>query len=312
MRTFKQILCFIAAITAGAIITSCSNTEENIMEASQDTQVNTRAVGTKTPKLTAYIETNDINPLNAGEYYFSGTNPQEQVIDHVILFASNIRGTATTAQLHHNQNQTYILNHRSTLIAPLQQKGIKVLLGLLGDHTGVGFANMTQPMINSFAQQIADCVNQNGLDGADFDDEWAKYGLIPSLPASTAKFEALIQKVRQLLPGKLITVFHFGGYTNFNATTLNCIDYMWSNFGCGTPPPGLPLSKFAKLAVNYDPQNQIPANIANCVRNYTGVGAIMTFNLRDWNCSSIMNYFAPYVWNNRTVTRTNVSHPKNY
>ena len=30
---------------------------------------------------------------------FTGTDPQEQVIDNVILFASNIRGTASTVQI---------------------------------------------------------------------------------------------------------------------------------------------------------------------------------------------------------------------
>ncbi|UVV52559.1 glycosyl hydrolase family 18 protein [Bacteroides thetaiotaomicron] len=106
------------------------------------------------------------------------TNPKDYVVDHVILFASNIRGTASTVELYHNPNQSHILANVNTLVRPLQDKGIKVLLGLLGDHTGVGFANLNDAQIESFAQQVADCVNNYGLDGVDFDDEYAEYGRI--------------------------------------------------------------------------------------------------------------------------------------
>lgn len=183
MKTLNRIFLVIAAMAVSFTVASCSN-DENVIEAQDASQsTTTRAVGTKTPKFTTYIETNDINPLNAGEYYFTGTNPQEQVVDHVILFASNIRGTASSVQLYHNPNQTYILNNVNTLVKPLQDKGIKVLLGLLGDHTGVGFANLTNEniaagdsLLNDFAYQIADCVTTYGLDGVDFDDEYAEYG----------------------------------------------------------------------------------------------------------------------------------------
>ena len=133
---------FSIAITMIMVLfaTSCSNNED-MVTAPQDAQVNngTRSVSAKTPKLTTYIETNDINPLNMGEYYFCGT-AKDYVVDHVILFASNIRGTVSTVELYHNPNQTHILNNVNTLVRPLQNNGIKVLLGLLGDHTGVGFA----------------------------------------------------------------------------------------------------------------------------------------------------------------------------
>lgn len=176
-------------VMMGAALQSC-NKQGNTIRGEAQTNTNslsTRAVGVKTPKLTVYVETNDINPLNAGEYYFCNSSPREEVVDHVILFASNIRGNATSAWLHHNQNQTYILNNVSTLVQPLQNKGIKVLLGLLGDHTGVGFANLNSDMIESFAQQVATCVNTYGLDGVDLDDEYARYDLAPAgLPSPSA------------------------------------------------------------------------------------------------------------------------------
>ena len=297
--------------------TSCSNNDD-LAATSQDAQsATTRVVSAKTPKLTAYIETNDINPLNMGEYYFTGTNPRDYVVDHVILFASNIRGTATTVQLYHNDNQTYILNHRSTLIAPLQAKGIKVLLGLLGDHTGVGFANLTPDMINDFAQQVADCVNNNNLDGVDFDDEYAECGKIGGLPApSTEIYGNLIQKVRQLLPNKLVTAFRFsdsGIGLNFNQATYNALSYMWPNFGYGYgAPSGLPNSKWASMSIQYTDDYPSQRDIQSASQNYSDYGAIMMFNGRDYDASGTMNAFAGNVWNGRTVSYTGTSYPKNY
>lgn len=316
-RKISSILFVIATMIAGTIVTSCSNVgmEDDVMQQS-DTQTSTRTVGSKTPKLTVYIETNDVNPLNAKEYLFSNTS--EEVVDHVVLFASNIRGTAGTVQLYHNNNQSYILSNASTLIAPLQQKGIKVLLGLLGDHTGVGFANLTPAMINSFAQQVADCVNTYGLDGVDFDDEYAEYGKISGLPSQSGTIMGnLITKLRELMPNKLITSFYFGNAWYMNATAMNKLDYLWPNFGCNeTPPSGFAMNKWAKLTISITNEGYTTPSsgkINTCAESYSGYGAVMMFNMREWDTSYIMNDFASNVWGSgKTVEWTGVSHPKNY
>lgn len=314
MSKFSQsILFFIATMMAGAVVTSCNNVgmEDDVMQISEN-QANTRAVGSKTPKLTVYIETNDVNPLNAKEYLFSNTT--EEVVDHVILFASNIRGTANTVQLYHNNNQSYILSNASTLIAPLQQKGIKVLLGLLGDHTGVGFANLTPAMINSFAQQVANCVNTYGLDGVDLDDEYAEYGKISGLPSPSSTIMGnLISKLRELMPDKLITAFYYG----YAGSATGSLDYMWPNFGCSeTPPSGFSKNKWAKLTISITNEGYTrpsSSTINSCANSYSGYGAVMMFNMREWDTSYIMNDFASRVWgSSKTVEWTGVSHPKNY
>ncbi len=265
-----------------------------------------------------YVETNDINPLNAGEYYFCNSSPREEVVDHVILFASNIRGNATSAWLHHNQNQTYILNNVSTLVQPLQNKGIKVLLGLLGDHTGVGFANLNAAMLESFAQQVATCVNTYGLDGVDLDDEYARYDLAPAgLPSPSAVILGnLVTRLRQLMPNKLITAFSYGNYIPYmGATVFNSLDYMHPNYGCNaTPPTGLPKSKWAKLSVHIYSEGYTYPNssaIQSCTEDYDDYGNLMIFNLRQWDASNTMNNFASNVWD-RTVCWTGVVHNKNY
>lgn len=314
-KRLKSVLLLIVAIMTGAVVTSCGNMQEDVMP-TQDVLKSTRAVGSKTPKLTVYIETNDVNPLNAGEYMFSNTT--EEVVDHVILFASNIRGTASAVQLYHNPNQTYILNNVNTLVRPLQAKGIKVLLGLLGDHTGVGFANLTPAMINTFAQEVADCVNTYGLDGVDFDDEYAEYGNITGLPTPSGIIMGnLINRLRQLLPDKLITAFRFGYAFDLNSTAMGNLDYMWPDFGCvQSVPIGFTNSKWAKLSISITNQGSTrpsPNDIQICANTYTGYGAIMMFNMREWDTSGIMNNFASRVWGTgKTVAWTGATHAKNY
>lgn len=61
MKTFFKLF---ATLFLGLFIANCSN-DVDMEVASQDAQTPvTRGVSAKTPKLTTYIETNDINPLN--------------------------------------------------------------------------------------------------------------------------------------------------------------------------------------------------------------------------------------------------------
>ena len=322
MKTFNAnwfYLLFVATVFS-SVSQSCSNKEASLSrEASSNvTSLSTRAVGTKTPKLTVYVETNDINPLNAGEYYFCNSSPREEVVDHVILFASNIRGNATSAWLHHNPNQTHILNNVSTLVQPLQNKGIKVLLGLLGDHTGVGFANLNSDMIDSFAQQVATCVNTKGLDGVLLDDEYARYDLAPAgLPTpSSSILSSLILKLRELLPTKKIMVFWYGNYMpGISPAAINAIDYFHPDYGCHYPTSGIPASKWSKLTIRETNQGGTTPDyetIDDCSSSYSGYGEVMLFNLRPTSTTAtIMNWFSNNLWE-KTVCWTGTVHPKNY
>lgn len=317
---FRTISLLSITVIMSAAFQACNKQAESMAneDVTSRNSIDTRAVGVKTPKFTVYIETNDINPLNAGEYYFCNSSPREEVVDHVILFASNIRGNATSAWLHHNQNQTYILNNVSTLVQPLQNKGIKVLLGLLGDHTGVGFANLNSDMIDSFAQQVATCVNTKGLDGVLLDDEYARYDLAPAgLPTpSSSILSSLILKLRELLPTKKIMVFWFGNYMpGISPAAINAIDYFHPNYGCSESPFGIPASKWSKLTIRETNQGGTTPNqqlIHSCSNDYDGYGEVMLFNLRPTSTTTnIMNWFSDNLWE-KTVCWTGTVHPKNY
>ena len=127
------------------------------------------------PISVAYVEVNNDSMLNAGKYTLA--NGGAQVFDVAVIFAANINYDGTNAYLHFNENVQNVLDNVATQVRPLQQKGIKVLLSILGNHQGAGFANFpSQQAADAFAQQLADAVDQYGLDGIDFDDEYAEYG----------------------------------------------------------------------------------------------------------------------------------------
>jgi hypothetical protein len=161
-----------------------------------------------------YVEINDSDPRIAAGYVMENSNVQ--FFDYIILFAANLRNRDCDAEiesgetshrchkagvhLHYNGNVQHILDNRDKYIKPLQDRGIKVLLGLLGDWGGVGFGTMGEwPMEDvfpwagpqnglnpthapypynkelrrKFLQEVKTEIERLGLDGVDFDDEWA-------------------------------------------------------------------------------------------------------------------------------------------
>ena len=85
-------------------------------------------------------------------------------------------------------------------------------------------------------------------------------------------FGNLVKRVRQLLPDKLITVFGFGGYTNFDATTMNAISYMWPDFGADwSTPGGLGNSKWAKMSIHCTDGRPSAGVIQSSAANYSGI-----------------------------------------
>jgi hypothetical protein len=125
------------------------------------------------PLAVMYVEVNDANFLNTGCYSLTTGEP---LFDIAIIFAANINYDVQSrrAVLSLNQNVSEVCLNASTYIRPLQEKGIKVLLSILGNHQGAGFCNFPDAeSARGFAVQLAEAVQLFGLDGIDFDDEYA-------------------------------------------------------------------------------------------------------------------------------------------
>ena len=284
MKT-KFFFASLAAV-AGMLI-SCNKEMTPSVQDTDETTPMTKAYGDKTPVVTAYIETNDTNPLNAGDYFDENGEP---FFDIVELFASNIHKETVNGQvrptLYLNDKLTPVLEGTgvTTYVRPLREVGIKVLLTVLGDWQGVGVANMTDTQAEQFATILAYAVGKYGLDGIGFDDEYANY----SGSLVSGSFGNIITKLHAKLPAdKLITVFAYGYTNQINSAAGALIDYAYTNFTYwnGTPGiSGVTKGRWAPIALNLG--NTYSSSTLNTIRSNSkrtkdeGYGAIMTFNLR--------------------------------
>ena len=279
---------FFASLAAAAgMLISCNKEMTPSVQDTDETTPMTKAYGDKTPVVTAYIETNDTNPLNAGDYFDENGEP---FFDIVELFASNIHKETVNGQvrptLYLNDKLTPVLEGTgvTTYVRPLREVGIKVLLTVLGDWQGVGVANMTDTQAEQFAEILAYAVEKYGLDGIGFDDEYANY----SGSLVSGSFGNIITKLHAKLPAdKLITVFAYGYTNQINSAAGALIDYAYTNFTYwnGTPGiSGVTKDRWAPIALNLG--NTYSSSALNTIRSNSkkakdeGYGAIMTFNLR--------------------------------
>ena len=219
MKRYFEI--FAALFLGTTMMFSCQQAEEPTMDKAQEPVVKTRAYGDKTPTVTIYVETNDTNPLNAGDYMLSNGKPFAGIVE---LFASNIHKRTVngvvepTLYLENGGYQTYV--------KPLQDKGIKVLLTVLGDWQGIGVANMNDTQTTQFAKILAHAVEKYGLDGIGFDDEYANYS-----STNSTSYSEIITKLHALMPAdKLITVFDWGYTNTLNSEAKACIDYAYHGY----------------------------------------------------------------------------------
>lgn len=279
-----NMIRFAAIVAATAGLFACNKVEEPKVVNNQLTESPmTKAIGDKTPIMVGYVETNDVNPLNAGDYYFDNG---DTFFDIVELFASNIHKETVNGQvrptLFLNDKLTPVLENGGvdTYVRPLQALGIKVLLTVLGDWQGIGLSNMTNTQADQFATILAYVVEKYGLDGIGFDDE---YSGAPDV--NYTSYTRIITKLHELMPSdKLITVFDWGGtYTIDETQACPCIDYAYHGyFGSYVGTPGLcTTAKWSPVSLNlgysYSASN-VRIQAGNAKNG--GYGAMMCFNLR--------------------------------
>ena len=239
ITTMKKSFMFMTSLFAVAtLISSCTKDVEPEADNAAATIV-TRAAG-DTPAPTAYIEVNDTNPLNVLMYRNADNTPFFKITK---VFAANINDNGSEPCLYLNDNVTEVLvpSAGSTTtghykyVQPIRQDGGKVLLTILGDHQGVGVANLTAANQAKFAKILTWAVEEYGLDGIDFDDEWSKYGENPNFPTSVpGSFNGLIAHLRDSLDAhfpndhKLITAYHYNDATNLSSAAVGDMDFAWT------------------------------------------------------------------------------------
>lgn len=258
------------------------------------------------PISVVYIEVNNESMLNAGKYTLA--NGGAQVFDVAVIFAANINYDGTKAYLHFNENVQNVLDNVATQVRPLQQKGIKVLLSILGNHEGAGFANFpSQAAASAFAQQLADAVNRYGLDGIDFDDEYAEYGKNGTGQPNASSFFYLVSALRQKLPNKLITLYDIGpsaARLSYNGQSIaNTFNYAWNPYyGTWSVPRGpSDKAKLSPAAVSYTATSSATAaSLAQRTKD-EGYGVFLTYNLGATNTASYISSFTSKLYGSNAV-----------
>lgn len=179
----------------------------------------------KAIKNLCYIEVNNENPLNAGEYTLSNGEP---FFDIVSIFAANINLDSNgKPYIYCNEQVTYVLHNADKIIRPLQEKGIKVHLSILGNHDDAGMRSLSEEGAKAFAKELKYYVDIYGLDGIDFDDEYSSYaegtfkgsaqsgtGVVASTAECTPQnYTNLLKACREELPKDEGTAFGIYWYT---------------------------------------------------------------------------------------------------
>lgn len=121
-----------------------------------------------------YFEVNNTNPLNALEYVLEDG---QMFFDAVILFAANINYNSSEDRvfLSNNPNVQALLDETDVYLQPLRKKGIKVYLGLLGNHDQSGLCQLSDWGAAEWSKEVALAVKNYKLDGVNLDDEYSNY-----------------------------------------------------------------------------------------------------------------------------------------
>jgi hypothetical protein len=251
------------------------------------------------PITPVYVEVNNCHLSSVGQYALAGSGGN--VFDIGIIFAANINaGTGgRQAQLFCNPQVQATLDDADNQIRPLQAKGIKVLLSILGNHQGIGLANLPdRASAEDFARQLADIVTQYDLDGIDFDDEYADYGVDGTPQPNAYSFVHLVSALRRLLPEKIISLYDIGpastALSYHGVKVGDLIDYSWNPYyGSWMVPevPGLTRSELGPAAIAI---NSTPTSTAFSLAERTlhkGYGVYLTYNLPDEDSHEYLSSF---------------------
>jgi len=183
-------------------------------------------------KIVSCMEVNDANPLN--NLCFRLKKSGKPLVDMVILFSANINYNPDTGRVYvfSNENVQHLLDNREKYIKPLQDRGIKVVLSILGNHDQSGIANLSDETAKEFAQELKAVCSAYDLDGVFFDDEYSVYKSPPPIgfviPSSQAAAR-LFYETKRTMPDRLVTTYVYSRTSYLPAvdghSSGNFVDY---------------------------------------------------------------------------------------
>lgn len=170
-------------------------------------------------KIFSCMEVNDTNPLNNLSFTLSdakeAVNNGKPLIDALIIFSANINYNPETGRVYvfNNENVQALLDSRMKYLKPLQDRGMKIILGILGNHDRSGVANLADQTAKDFARECKAICDAYNLDGIFFDDEYSSYqtpvppGFVAPSNAAAAR---LVYEIKKLMPERLTVAYVYG------------------------------------------------------------------------------------------------------
>lgn len=264
----------------------------SVQQSSADTEVDASA------STVVYVEVNSNDFSHVADYSLVGTDLP--AFDIGVIFAANINYEDGAAQLHLNDRVTETLTNADTQIRPVQERGTKVLLSILGNHQGAGFANFEDYAdADAFAAQLEAVVEEYGLDGIDFDDEWSDYGTNDTSQPNASSFVYLVHALRNRLGDeKLITFYDIGPssdateYKHMYAGDL--LNYAWNPYYGSWKPPVIEHMSADRLGAAAVDLSRTSAETTTMLAQKTvdeGYGMFVTYNLTDANQEEFISLF---------------------
>lgn len=279
-----------------------------------------------------YFEVNDTNPLNALEYLLEDGTP---FFDAVVLFAGNINWNAQRGKvyMHANPNVQALLDDHQTYLQPLRQKGIKVLLCILGNHDAAGVAGLSDYGCEQFGYELAQICRDYQLDGIAFDDEYSNYGTlfnqwISSYPSSSRAARLCYETKRALKDlcswetwvhlYYLNKIDEYLPSVNINGQTIKpgeFVDNVCNDYGRSAKPvEGMDLSGCAGNSIQLNQGMSLAGSTAKSYQDQ-GYGWIMWFAFDPSGSGNINNNRAHSLKQFRSVAEScygqSVQEPKN-
>lgn len=261
--------------------------------------------GNRTPLNMTTVYVNTTNPLNAKSYYLTDTisNSSEPFLDLCVLDAGKIhKSSDNMPTLYLDSDMNHVLANADTYIRPLQEKGIKVLLRILGDGQDMGVANMNDNQADAFTDILVWVVGSYGLNGITFDDQYSEYsGMVYN------SYGNIILKLREKFDtyfpdeNRLITVRQWGNYNQISALAGAALDYA----DHGTYGPNIFMSSSSisgvtndrwspqalKISTNYISYFLNQIKVRSIQASQGGYGVISTDDMRSADDINPLNVF---------------------
>lgn len=253
-------------------------------------------------KIVGVLEVNDVNPLNTMGFTLKRSG--KQFFDAVVIFSANINYDTQTGRVYvsRNKNVQALLDQREKYLKPLQARGIKVILGILGNHDISGISTLSDETAARFAKEVRDVCDAYELDGVFLDDEYSDYsaassGAIPGFVGQSVESASrLAYEIRKAQPERLLMAYRYGALDRgmeIDGTDCGQVwDYVFNNYRVTSNPvksfPGLRQDQAGTGSWNcsageaFIPSTKGWASLFSLTKmREQGYGALMVYN---FNC----------------------------